>query len=138
MTEVVQFVASDDFGTIINPMIVAGQVHGGIVQGLGQAMGERTVYDEESGQLLTGSFQDYWMPRADDLPFFDTSYNEIPSKSNQLGVKGAGEAGTVGAPSAFINAVLDALRLAGVENIDMPVTPYSLWKALHGAEEKAA
>jgi carbon-monoxide dehydrogenase large subunit len=136
--EITRYIAVDDFGHVINPMIVAGQVHGGIVQGLGQAMGERTVYDEESGQLLTGSFQDYWMPRADDMPFFDTSYNEIPSKNNQLGVKGAGEAGTVGAPSAFINAILDALRVAGVENIDMPVTPYSLWKALHGAEEKAA
>lgn len=135
---ILRYIAVDDFGHVINPMIVDGQVHGGIVQGLGQAMGERTVYDTDSGQLLTGSFQDYWMPRADDLPFFETSYNEIPSKNNQLGVKGAGEAGTVGAPSVFINAVLDALRPLGVETVDMPVTPYALWQAIHGKGEKAA
>lgn len=135
---ITRYIAVDDFGHVINPMIVDGQVHGGIVQGLGQAMGERTVYDTDSGQLLTGSFQDYWMPRADDLPFFETSYNEIPSRNNQLGVKGAGEAGTVGAPSVFINAVLDALRPLGVETVDMPVTPYALWQAIHGKGEKAA
>lgn len=129
--EIVRFTAVDDFGNVLNPMIVDGQVHGGIVQGLGQAMGEDTIYDEDSGQLLTGSFQDYWMPRADDFPMFDTSYNEIPAGSNGLGVKGAGEAGTVGAPAAFVSAVLDALQPFGVESIDMPVTPQKLWRTIH-------
>ena len=128
--KITRFVAVDDFGHIINPLIVAGQVHGGIVQGLGQAMGEHAVFDNETGQLVTGSFMDYWMPRADDMPSFETSYNEIPSTSNALGVKGAGEAGTVGAPAAFINAIIDALKPYGVETVDMPVTPMKLWQIM--------
>lgn len=128
---IVRYTAVDDFGRIFNPMLVAGQVHGGIVQGLGQAMGEHAVFDRETGQLITGSFMDYWMPRADNVPFFDVSYNEIPAASNALGVKGAGEAGTVGAPAAFINAVIDALSPFGVETIDMPVTPQKLWRIIH-------
>jgi len=136
--EIVRYTVVDDFGTVLNPPIVAGQVHGGIAQGLGQAMGEHTVYDEETGQLITGSFQDYWMPRADDMPNFDFTYNEIPAKSNELGVKGAGEAGTVGAPAAFISAVLDALTPYGVTSIDMPVTPQKLWRVIHEARRQAA
>ncbi|MDO9125991.1 MAG: molybdopterin-dependent oxidoreductase, partial [Parvibaculum sp.] len=133
---VVRFTAVDDFGQILNPMLVAGQVHGGIVQGLGQAMGEHAVYDA-NGQLVTGSFMDYWMPRAGDFPHFDVSYNEIPARSNALGVKGAGEAGTVGAPAAFINAVIDALKPYGVEEIDMPVTPLKLWNIVRGGRSAA-
>ena len=135
---IVNFVAVDDFGTIMNPLLVAGQVHGGIVQGLGQAMGEDTVYDPDSAQLVTGSFMDYWMPRADDFPMFDVSYNEIPSRSNNFGVKGAGEAGTVGAPAAYINAIIDALKPMGVTSIDMPVTPVKLWTIINAAQSKAA
>ncbi|MBI1262872.1 MAG: molybdopterin-dependent oxidoreductase [Rhizobiales bacterium] len=135
--KIVKYTVVDDFGRIINPMIVAGQVHGGIVQGLGQAMGEHAVYDKETGQLMTGSFMDYWMPRADDFPMFDISYNEIPSTSNALGAKGAGEAGTVGAPAAYMNAVIDALRPYGVDALDMPVTPLKLWEII-SAPKKAA
>ena len=133
---VTRFTAVDDFGQILNPMLVAGQVHGGIVQGLGQAMGENAVYDA-NGQLVTGSFMDYWMPRAADFPDFNVSYNEIPARSNALGVKGAGEAGTVGAPAAFINAMIDALRPYGIEEIDMPVTPLKLWNILQGGRRAA-
>lgn len=135
---ITRYTVVDDFGMILNPLIVAGQVHGGIVQGLGQAMGEHAVYDEDSGQLLTGSFQDYWMPRADDMPFFDVNYNEIPARSNELGVKGAGEAGTVGAPAAFIAAVIDALQPFGVKRVDMPVTPQKLWRLMASAHVDAA
>ena len=133
---ITRFTAVDDFGQILNPLLVAGQVHGGIVQGLGQAMGEHAVYDE-NGQLVTGSFMDYWMPRASDFPDFDVSYNEIPARSNALGVKGAGEAGTVGAPAAFINAMIDALAPYGIEEIDMPVTPVKLWEILQRGRKAA-
>jgi carbon-monoxide dehydrogenase large subunit len=132
-----RFVAVDDFGHILNPLIVAGQVHGGIAQGLGQAMGEHAVFDNETGQLVTGSFMDYWLPRADDMPSFDLTYNEIPSTSNALGVKGAGEAGTVGAPAAFINAVIDALKPYGVETIDMPINPQKLWSVINARKSAA-
>jgi carbon-monoxide dehydrogenase large subunit len=131
--KIVHFVAVDDFGHILNPLIVAGQIHGGIAQGLGQAMGEHAVFDKETGQLVTGSLMDYWLPRADDMPTFDITYNEIPSTSNALGVKGAGEAGTVGAPASFINAVIDALKPYGVETVDMPVTPQKLWNIIHSS-----
>src|SRR6185437_8802531 len=99
----------DDFGRTINPMMLEGQVHGGVVQGIGQALLEGAVYDEESGQLLTGSFMDYTMPRADDLPFFSFTTHNVPCSANPLGVKGAGEAGAVGAPPAVMNAIVDAL-----------------------------
>lgn len=135
--KITRFVAVDDFGHVLNPLIVAGQVHGGIAQGLGQAMGEHAIFDNETGQLVTGSFMDYWMPRADDMPSFDLSYNEIPSTSNALGVKGAGEAGTVGAPAAFINAVIDALKPYGVETVDMPVTPMKLWSIIRQGRKAA-
>ncbi len=135
--KIMHFVAVDDFGHILNPLIVAGQVHGGIAQGLGQAMGEHAVFDKETGQLVTGSLMDYWLPRADDMPTFDITYNEIPSTSNALGVKGAGEAGTVGAPASFINAVIDALKPYGVETVDMPVTPQKLWNIIHSSRQAA-
>ncbi len=135
--KVLRFVAVDDFGHILNPLIVAGQVHGGIAQGLGQAMGEHAVFDNETGQLVTGSLMDYWLPRADDFPSFDLSYNEIPSTSNALGVKGAGEAGTVGAPASFINAVIDALKPYGVETIDMPINPQKLWSVINAKKNAA-
>src|SRR5262249_35029743 len=124
----------DDFGAVINPLLLEGQVHGGVVQGLGQALLEHTVYDEDSGQLLTGSFQDYALPRADDLPSFSFSTRNVPCNANPLGIKGAGEAGAIGAPPAAINAIVDALhRKAGVRHIDMPATPRAVWEALNGS-----
>lgn len=128
-TRVERFTAVDDFGNIVNPMIVSGQVHGGIAQGLGQAMLEACVYDEESGQLLTGSYQDYAMPRADDLPNFTVDHTVTPCTHNPLGVKGCGEAGAIGSPPAFINALTDAL---GVRDIAMPATAERVWRAANG------
>jgi len=135
--EIVRFTAVDDFGRVVNPLLLAGQVHGGIVQGLGQAMGEHAVYDKETGQLITGSFMDYWMPRADNFPHFDLSYNEIPALGNALGVKGAGEAGTVGAPASLVNAMIDALSAYGVTSIDMPITPLKVWQAVQNGSQAA-
>ncbi|PWK69010.1 xanthine dehydrogenase family protein molybdopterin-binding subunit [Aminobacter sp. AP02] len=125
-TDIVQFVAADDFGNIINPMIVEGQVHGGIAQGVGQALLEGAVYDA-SGQLLTASYMDYTMPRADDLPSFQVSTSNTPCPGNPLGMKGCGEAGAIGSPPAVINAITDAL---GHENLTMPATPQKVWAAL--------
>ena len=124
-TRVVKFTAVDDFGNIINPMIVSGQVHGGIAQGLGQAMLEGCRYDPESGQLLTGSYMDYAMPRADDVPSFTVEHTVTPCTHNPLGVKGCGEAGAIGSPPAFINALTDAL---GVADIAMPATAERVWR----------
>ena len=131
--DLVSYHVLDDFGRVINPMLVAGQVHGGIVQGLGQAVLENIVYDEASGQLLTASFTDYAMPRADSMPDIDFAYEEIPCKTNPLGAKGCGEAGTVGALPAVMSAISDAL---GVLHIDMPATPERVWRALK--EKRAA
>jgi aerobic carbon-monoxide dehydrogenase large subunit len=123
----------DDFGRTINPLLLEGQVHGGIVQGIGQALLEQAVYDQDSGQLLSGSFMDYAMPRAGDVPAFAFSTHNVPSTSNPFGVKGAGEAGAVGAPPAVINAIVDALhRRAGVRHIDMPATQHRVWETLNG------
>jgi len=124
-TEIIQFVAADDFGNIINPMIVEGQVHGGIAQGIGQALLEAVHYDE-NGQLLTASFMDYAMPRADDLPSFKVSHQVTPSPSNPLGIKGCGEAGAIGSPPALINAITDAI---GNNMLTMPATPQKVWMA---------
>jgi len=132
-TAIVSYHVLDDFGRVINPMLVAGQVHGGIVQGLGQALLENIVYDESSGQLLTASFTDYAMPRASDMPDIDFNYEEIPCVTNPLGAKGCGEAGTVGALPAVMSAIADAL---GILHIDMPATPERVWRALR--EKKAA
>ena len=129
--EVVRYSVVDDFGTLINPMLVEGQVHGGIVQGLGQAMMEDTVYDAD-GQLIAGSYMDYAMPRADDVPAFDFGSHPVPCTPNPLGAKGCGEAGTSGALPAVMNAVVDALAEAkGLTHIDMPVTPEKVWAALN-------
>jgi len=129
-----RFTAVDDFGTIINPMIVEGQVHGGLVQGIGQALLEQCVYDKDSGQLLTGSFMDYAMPRADDVPTFQLDTICTPCTHNPLGTKGCGEAGAIGSPPAVINAVLDALRDLGVKELDMPATPSRVWEAIQAAK----
>jgi aerobic carbon-monoxide dehydrogenase large subunit len=128
---------ADDCGTIINPMIVEGQVHGGMAQGIGQALMEEIVYDRQSGQLLTGSFMDYAMPRASDLPSFHTGFIETPAPSNPLGVKGGSESGTIGAPAAIANAVIDALWHLGVRDIALPMTPETVWRALQKARAGA-
>ncbi|MFU8814454.1 MAG: xanthine dehydrogenase family protein molybdopterin-binding subunit [Pseudomonadales bacterium] len=128
VVQVVDFVAVDDFGVVINPMIVHGQVHGGVAQGLGQALLEHGIYDEY-GQLQTGSYMDYCMPRADDLPDFRVDTTVTPCTHNPLGVKGCGEAGAIGSPAAVMNAVTDAI---GVNDISMPATPEKLWRALNG------
>jgi carbon-monoxide dehydrogenase large subunit len=125
--------AADDCGTIINPMIVEGQVHGGLAQGIGQALGEHIVYDRQSAQLMTASFLDYAMPRASDLPSFHTIFIASPAPSNPLGVKGASESGTIGAPAAIGNAVIDAFWHLGVRDIGLPITPESVWRALRAA-----
>jgi aerobic carbon-monoxide dehydrogenase large subunit len=129
-----RFTAVDDFGTIINPMIVEGQVHGGLVQGIGQALMENCVYDRETGQLLTGSFMDYTMPRADDFPNFVLDTTCTPCTHNPLGSKGCGEAGAIGSPPSVINAVLDALRPLGVKELDMPASPSRVWEAIQAAK----
>ena len=132
-TRVDRFTAVDDFGTIINPMIVEGQVHGGLAQGIGQALLENCVYDRDSGQLLTGSYMDYAMPRADDLPNFKIGHVCTPCTTNPLGTKGCGEAGAIGSPPAVMNAVLDALAPLGVKDMDMPASPHRVWKAIQEA-----
>jgi aerobic carbon-monoxide dehydrogenase large subunit len=125
----VSWVAVDDFGEVVNPMIVEGQVHGGVAQGVGQALLEGARYDE-SGQLLTGSFMDYCMPRALDLPSFKVDMTKTPAPSNPLGIKGCGEAGAIAAPAAVVNALTDAF---GHENIAMPATPQAIWRAAQAA-----
>ena len=129
-----RFTAVDDFGTIINPMIVEGQVHGGLVQGIGQALMEHCVYDRETGQLVTGSFMDYAMPRADDFPAFTIGHVCTPCTTNPLGTKGCGEAGAIGSPPAVMNAVLDALAPLGVKDLDMPASPNRVWNAIQQAK----
>ena len=130
MVELVRYSVCDDFGKTVNPLIVRGQVAGGVAQGFGQAVLEHTVYDPSSGQLLSGSFMDYAMPRATEFPDIEVELLEIPCASNPLGVKGAGEAGAVGSPPAVINAIIDALSGDGVTHIDMPATPERVWRAM--------
>jgi len=130
VTEVVNYVAVDDFGTVINPMIVEGQVHGGIAQGIGQALTEACVYDTDSGQLVTGSYMDYCMPRADNVPSFEIGFTETKCTSNELGIKGCGEAGAIAAPAAVMNAITDAL---GVVDVPMPATSQTVWQAMQAA-----
>ena len=133
-----RYTVVDDFGTLVNPLMAAGQVHGGIAQGMGQALLEMTAYEEESGQLLTGSFMDYGMPRADNLPEIDLEFvQDIPCATNPFGIKGAGEAGAIGAPPALIGAVIDALSPLGVTAIDMPATPSKIWALLNQAKAAA-
>jgi aerobic carbon-monoxide dehydrogenase large subunit len=130
VVKLVNYTAVDDVGTVINPMIVEGQLHGGIAQGIGQALCENCVYDSASGQLLSGSFMDYCMPRADDLPRMTVSTHSTPSAHTPMGVKGCGEVGTIGSPAAVTNAVVDALSQYGVSHIDMPTTPNRIWSLI--------
>jgi len=129
-----RYVAVDDYGTLINPLLTESQVHGGLAQGIGQALMEEARYDADSGQLLSATFMDYAMPRAADLPDFELAMVEVPTKANPLGVKGAGQAGCIGAPQTVIHAILDALRPLGVTHIDMPATPEKVWRAIRDAE----
>ena len=138
-TEILKYVVVDDFGATLNPLLLAGQVHGGLVQGIGQALMEDTVYDEGSGQLLSASFMDYAMPRALDAPTFVFETRNTPCKNNPLGVKGAGEAGAIGSCPAVINSVIDALdRAYGIRHIDMPATPQKIWALIEKAKKSAA
>jgi aerobic carbon-monoxide dehydrogenase large subunit len=128
----------DDFGSLINPRVALGQVIGGVVQGIGQSLLEHVVFDTESGQLLSGSFLDYALPRAQDLPNFTGGLNDsAPTSSNPLGVKGTGQAGCIAAPQTIMNAVLDALSSLGIEQLDMPATPYLVWSAIQAARAKS-
>ena len=136
--EVMTYLVVDDVGTVINPQLLKGQITGGVAQGLGQALMEQVVYDPNNGQLVSASFMDYAMPRATELPPVQVISQPIPTRSNPLGVKGAGEAGTVGALAAVMNAVCDALHSAGAAPIDMPATPESVWSALKAATHKKA
>ena len=128
----------DDLGRVLNPLIVRGQIHGGVVQGLGQALIEHQVYDPKSGQLLSGSFMDYGMPRADTMPNVESELEEVTCKTNPLGVKGIGESGTIGAPPTVINAIIDALKPLGVDHIDMPATPQRVWETISRARSATA
>lgn len=133
-TRIIRYTIEDDVGTVINPLLLEGQIVGGVAQGIGQAMMEQAVYDDESAQLLTATFMDYAMPRADGVPPIDFAYREVPSPRNPLGVKGAGEAGTIGAPPAVVNAVIDALSPFGIDHLDMPLTPLKVWLALQSGK----
>ncbi len=132
VVDLVKYTCVNDFGNVVNPLIVAGQLHGGVVQGVGQALMEMTVYDGD-GQLLTGSFMDYAMPRAADVPLFVLAEHPVPAKTNPLGAKGCGEAGCAGSLTSVMNAVLDALAERGIRHLDMPLTPFRIWQALHQA-----
>jgi carbon-monoxide dehydrogenase large subunit len=131
-----RYTVVDDFGNLINPMLAEGQVHGGVVQGLGQAMMEHVVYDDE-GQLLTATFMDYALPRAQDVPMIGFTSEPVPSTQNPMGMKGCGEAGTVGALAALANAVQDATWDKGLRQVDMPFTPLKLWEALKDGTKAA-
>jgi carbon-monoxide dehydrogenase large subunit len=135
--ELQKYVAVDDCGNVINPLLVEGQIHGGIVQSVGQAFFEEAVYDEQ-GQLLTGELMDYAIPRAGDLPRFELSRTVTPSPVNPMGVKGVGEAGTIGATPALVNAVVDALAPLGVKHVDLPVKPERLWRIVQQAQAPQA
>jgi carbon-monoxide dehydrogenase large subunit len=138
VVDVERYYVVDDLGRVLNPMIVRGQIHGGVAQGIGQALLEHAVYDRETGQMLTASFQDYTMPRADDLPDFNAELEEIPAKTNPIGVKGIGESGTIGAPPTVINALIDALKPLGVTDIHMPATPSRVWETIQSAKNGGA
>jgi carbon-monoxide dehydrogenase large subunit len=138
VVKVEKFTAVDDFGKIVNPMIVEGQVHGGLTQGIGQALLEGCRYDPESGQLVTGSFMDYAMPRADDVPSYALDTRETPCTHNPLGVKGCGEAGAIGSPAALMNAITDALAPYGITDLPMPASPQTVWRAIQNSKTKKA
>jgi len=138
VTKIEKFTAVDDFGNIINPMIVEGQVHGGLTQGIGQALLEGCKYDAESGQLITGSYMDYTMPRADDVPSYQLETRVTACTHNPLGVKGCGEAGAIGAPAALMNAITDALQVYGINDLPMPASPQTVWNTIQKAKTKKA
>jgi aerobic carbon-monoxide dehydrogenase large subunit len=133
----VRYCVVDDVGRVVNPLLVEGQIHGGVVQGLGQALGESIAYDA-GGQLVSGSFMDYAIPRAAVCPRFQCRNNEVLTDANPLGAKGAGEAGTVGALAAVVNAVADALAPLGIEHLDMPITPERVWRAMRARTAQLA
>jgi carbon-monoxide dehydrogenase large subunit len=137
VVDVVNYATVDDIGAVVDHTSVEGQVHGGVLQGVGQALAEHAIYDRETGQLLAGSFMDYPMPRADWMRALVCDEHPVPTKSNALGAKGVGESGTSGALGATMNAILNAVRPAGVKDLDMPVTPDRLWRALREARNKA-
>jgi aerobic carbon-monoxide dehydrogenase large subunit len=134
----VAYTAVDDVGVVLNPMIVEGQIHGGVVQGVGQALGENCVYDPVSGQLLTGTFMDYRMPRADDLPQIAVVTLSTPCRHNPIGVKGCGEVGTIASPATVMSAVADALSAYGIAHLDMPATSQRIWHAIQAARQPAS
>jgi carbon-monoxide dehydrogenase large subunit len=139
LTAILNYVIVDDFGATLNPLMLAGQVHGGTAQGIGQALMENTVYDSDSGQLMSASFMDYAMPHAGDMPDFTFETRNVPCKNNPMGLKGAGEAGAIGSCPAVINAVIDALwRDYGIRHIDMPATPERIWQAIDEARKAKA
>jgi carbon-monoxide dehydrogenase large subunit len=137
ITRVVRYTAVNDFGTVVNPMIVAGQLHGGVAQGIGQALMEKVSYNAD-GQPITGSLQDYALPRAEDIPLMTVGDHPVPAKTNPLGTKGCGEAGCAGSLATIVNAALDALKDYGVTTLDMPLTPEKVWRAIHDAKAKTA
>jgi carbon-monoxide dehydrogenase large subunit len=125
-----RYTVVDDCGVAINPLICEGQIQGGLAQGIGQALLEHVIYDRASGQLVTGSYMDYAMPRAEDMGTLTTQFIGVPCRTNPVGVKGVGESGTIGAPPAVMNAVIDALRPLGIDHLDMPATPARVWAAI--------
>jgi carbon-monoxide dehydrogenase large subunit len=137
LVTILRYLAVDDSGRLVNPLLAEGQIHGSVAQGIGQALYEGIVYSE-NGQLLTQNFLEYAVPRAAQVPSIETAHLETPSPINPLGVKGIGEAGTTAAPPAIVNAVLDALRPLGVHHLDMPLTPERVWRAIQLAEERGA
>jgi carbon-monoxide dehydrogenase large subunit len=129
-----RYVISDDYGRLLDPRQTLGQVHGGVVQGIGQALFEQVLFDAETGQILSGSLMDYALPRAGDLPSFEGSLTaDFPSRANRLGVKGSGQAGAIAAPATIMNAVMNALTPLGVRHLDMPATPWRIWHAIAAA-----
>jgi carbon-monoxide dehydrogenase large subunit len=137
-TDIVRYTAVDDVGRAINPLILHGQTHGGIVQGVGQALWEHAHYDSTTGQLLAGSLQDYAMPRAERLPSFTTELSETLAPNNPLGVRAGGEGGTTPALAVVANAVIDALAVYGVTHIELPITPERVWRAIHEGHNRSA
>jgi carbon-monoxide dehydrogenase large subunit len=137
VVEIVRYSVVDDVGTVINPLLVKGQIVGGVAQGVGQILMEDIAFDAGSGQLITGSFMDYAMPRADNLSFVEVKSNPVPTPTNPLGVKGCGEAGCVGAMPAVANAIVDALSSFGVRHIEMPATPERIWRAINNSAHRA-
>ena len=128
-----RYTAVDDYGRLVNPLLTEGQVHGGVAQGIGQALMEHAVYDPNCGQLISATLMDYAVPRGADLPMLDIGFVEIPTAANSLGVKGAGQAGAIASPATVMNAIMDAVRPYGIEHIDMPATPQRVWQAIRDA-----